>query len=80
MCVCVCVCVFPPQVILDLMPYEGVSVRRALSSDKLLMDRLGVTAVPATYLLHPNGTHGLMDAYVLSVRVCVCVCWCVVSM
>ncbi|XP_031425783.1 sulfhydryl oxidase 2 [Clupea harengus] len=50
------------EVILDLMPYEGVSVRRALSSDKLLMDRLGVTAVPATYLLHPNGTHGLMDA------------------
>ncbi|KAL2092337.1 hypothetical protein ACEWY4_012135 [Coilia grayii] len=50
------------EVILDLMPYEGVSVRRVLSSDKALMERLGVTAVPAAYLFHPNGTHGLMDA------------------
>ncbi|XP_076126264.1 sulfhydryl oxidase 2 [Alosa pseudoharengus] len=50
------------EVILDLMPYQGVGVRRVLSSDKLLMDRLGVTDVPAAYLLHPNGTHGLMDA------------------
>ncbi|XP_061117106.1 sulfhydryl oxidase 2 [Conger conger] len=49
------------EVILDLMVYEGLRVTRALSSDKALLEKLGVTAVPAAYLLHPNGSHSLVD-------------------
>ncbi|KAG9354535.1 hypothetical protein JZ751_001246 [Albula glossodonta] len=49
------------EVILDLMVYEGLRVTRALSSDRALMTKLGITTVPSTYLLHPNGTHALMD-------------------
>ncbi|XP_071402746.1 sulfhydryl oxidase 2, partial [Centroberyx affinis] len=44
-------------VALDLLQYSGVVVRRALAADRLLLDRLGVTAFPSAYLLLPNGTH-----------------------
>ncbi|KAJ8379777.1 hypothetical protein SKAU_G00005550 [Synaphobranchus kaupii] len=49
------------EVILDLMVYEGLRVTRALSSDRALLEKLGVTTVPSAYLLHPNGSHSLMD-------------------
>lgn len=45
------------QVILDLQQYSGVDVKRALSSDRPLLDALKITAFPSVYLLHPNGTH-----------------------
>ncbi|XP_058231268.1 sulfhydryl oxidase 2 [Hemibagrus wyckioides] len=49
------------EVILDLMPYEGMIVKRALNSDKVLMEKLGITTTPAAYLFYPNGTHAGMD-------------------
>ncbi|KAF4112867.1 sulfhydryl oxidase 2 [Onychostoma macrolepis] len=49
------------EVILDLMPYEGLAVKRALSSDKLLMEKLGISSVPSAYLFYPNGTHTVMN-------------------
>ncbi|XP_054629742.1 sulfhydryl oxidase 2 [Dunckerocampus dactyliophorus] len=45
------------EVTLDLLPYSGVHVRRALSADRPLLDALNITALPSLYLLHPNGTH-----------------------
>ncbi|MED6253049.1 hypothetical protein ATANTOWER_021415, partial [Ataeniobius toweri] len=44
-------------VILDLLQYSGVQVRRALSSELPLLDILNITAFPSIYLLHPSGTH-----------------------
>ncbi|KAM9446170.1 sulfhydryl oxidase 2 [Clarias gariepinus] len=49
------------EVMLDLMPYEGVVVKRALNSEKVLMEKLGITTTPAAYLFYPNGTHAGMD-------------------
>ncbi|XP_051552596.1 sulfhydryl oxidase 2-like [Myxocyprinus asiaticus] len=49
------------EVILDLMLYEGLTVKRALSSDKLLMEKLGISSVPSVYLFHRNGTHSVMN-------------------
>lgn len=43
--------------ILDLQQYSGVEVKRALSSDRPLLDALKITSFPSVYLLHPNGTH-----------------------
>uniref|UniRef100_A0A8C7ZF53 Sulfhydryl oxidase n=1 Tax=Oryzias sinensis TaxID=183150 RepID=A0A8C7ZF53_9TELE len=45
------------EVILDLLLYSGVQVKRALSSDLPLLDALKVTSFPSVYLLHPDGTH-----------------------
>ncbi|XP_040897946.1 sulfhydryl oxidase 2 isoform X2 [Toxotes jaculatrix] len=45
------------EVILDLLQFSGVEVKRALSSDLPLLDALKITAFPSIYLLHPNGTH-----------------------
>ncbi|TRZ03768.1 hypothetical protein DNTS_013085 [Danionella cerebrum] len=49
------------EVILDLMPFEGLAVKRALSSDKHLMEKLGIITVPSVYLFYPNGTHSIMN-------------------
>ncbi|KAL4623332.1 sulfhydryl oxidase 2 [Arapaima gigas] len=49
------------EVMLDLMAYEGVIVKRALNTDKSFLQKLGITSVPAAYLIRPNGTHTLMD-------------------
>uniref|UniRef100_A0A4W5KIG7 Sulfhydryl oxidase n=1 Tax=Hucho hucho TaxID=62062 RepID=A0A4W5KIG7_9TELE len=48
-------------VILDLMMYQGLTVKRALSSEKSLTEKLGINSFPSAYLLHPNGTHGILD-------------------
>lgn len=45
------------EVILDLLQFSGVEVKRALSSDRPLVDALHITALPTVHLLHPNGTH-----------------------
>uniref|UniRef100_A0A1A8K4A2 Sulfhydryl oxidase n=1 Tax=Nothobranchius kuhntae TaxID=321403 RepID=A0A1A8K4A2_NOTKU len=45
------------EVILDLLQFSGVQVRRALSSDRSLLDTLDISVFPSIYLLHPNGTH-----------------------
>ncbi|KAM9393466.1 sulfhydryl oxidase 2 isoform 1-T1 [Pholidichthys leucotaenia] len=45
------------EVILDLVPFSGVQVVRALTSDRPLLDTLRITAFPTIYLLQPNGTH-----------------------
>lgn len=45
------------QVILDLQQYSGVEVKRALSSDRPLLDALKITTFPSVYLLHPNASH-----------------------
>nr|XP_061835997.1 sulfhydryl oxidase 2 [Nerophis lumbriciformis] len=50
------------EVTLDLLQYSGVHVRRALSSDRPLLDALNTSALPAVYLLHPNGTHAHLHA------------------
>lgn len=50
---CLSVC----QVILDLLQFSGVQVKRALSSDRPLLEALRITAFPSIYLLHPNATH-----------------------
>ncbi|CAL8248071.1 unnamed protein product [Merluccius merluccius] len=51
------------EVILDLLKYTGIVVRRALSTDSPLVDRLKITAFPSVYLLHPNGTHTHLHMY-----------------
>ncbi|XP_040819361.1 sulfhydryl oxidase 2 [Ochotona curzoniae] len=48
------------EVALDLVPYENVVVHRALDGDKALLEKLGVTSLPSCYLMHPNGSHGLV--------------------
>uniref|UniRef100_A0A8P4KS95 Sulfhydryl oxidase n=1 Tax=Dicentrarchus labrax TaxID=13489 RepID=A0A8P4KS95_DICLA len=45
------------EVILDLLQYSGVEVKRALSSDLPLLDALKITTFPSVYLLHPNASH-----------------------
>ncbi|KAL3063553.1 hypothetical protein OYC64_003174 [Pagothenia borchgrevinki] len=45
------------EVILDLLQFSGVQVKRALSSDLPLLDALKITAFPSVYLLHPNTSH-----------------------
>ncbi|CAI9607747.1 unnamed protein product [Staurois parvus] len=49
------------EVIMDLMQYENILVHRALSSDKALLETLGIVSVPSCYLIYPNGTHGLIN-------------------
>ncbi|XP_023556009.1 sulfhydryl oxidase 2 [Octodon degus] len=48
------------EVILDLIPYENIVVRRVLDGDKAVLEQLGVASLPSCYLLHPNGSHGLV--------------------
>ncbi|XP_018548823.1 sulfhydryl oxidase 2 [Lates calcarifer] len=48
------------EVILDLLQFSGVEVKRALSSELPLLDALKITTLPSIYLLHPNGTHTLL--------------------
>uniref|UniRef100_UPI00398EE230 sulfhydryl oxidase 2 n=1 Tax=Pristiophorus japonicus TaxID=55135 RepID=UPI00398EE230 len=48
------------EVILDLMQYENIVVKRAMDTDKKLLEKLGIGSVPSCYLLYPNGTHGLI--------------------
>ncbi|KFO21492.1 Sulfhydryl oxidase 2 [Fukomys damarensis] len=48
------------EVILDLIPYENIVVSRVLNGDRAVLEKLGVAAVPSCYLIHPNGSHGLI--------------------
>ncbi|NXR42465.1 QSOX2 oxidase, partial [Zosterops hypoxanthus] len=49
------------EVILDLIQYENIVVRRALNFDKPFLEKMGVTSVPSCYLIQPNGSHGLIN-------------------
>lgn len=49
------------QVILDLIPYENIAVKRALAADGAVLEKLGVSSVPSCYLIYPNGSHGLIN-------------------
>ncbi|NWI24653.1 QSOX2 oxidase, partial [Sula dactylatra] len=49
------------EVILDLIQYENIVVKRALNFDKPFLEKLGITSVPSCYLMHPNGSHGLIS-------------------
>ncbi|NXF33649.1 QSOX2 oxidase, partial [Nyctibius bracteatus] len=49
------------EVILDLIQYENIIVKRALNFDKPFLEKLAITSVPSCYLIHPNGTHGLIN-------------------
>ncbi|NWU47180.1 QSOX2 oxidase, partial [Dromas ardeola] len=49
------------EVILDLIQYENIVVKRALNFDKPFLEKLGVTSVPSCYLIHPNGSHELIN-------------------
>ncbi|XP_029776868.1 sulfhydryl oxidase 2 [Suricata suricatta] len=48
------------EVILDLLPYENVVVKRVLDADKGFLERLGVSSLPSCYLVYPNGSHGFI--------------------
>ncbi|XP_053552102.1 sulfhydryl oxidase 2 [Bombina bombina] len=49
------------EVILDLVLYDNLVVRRALNTDKAALEKLGVVTVPSCYLIYPNGSHGLIN-------------------
>ncbi|KAM9642638.1 sulfhydryl oxidase 2 [Trichechus inunguis] len=49
------------EVILDLVPYENMVVKRTLDSDRAFLEKLGVTSVPACYLIYPNRTRGFVN-------------------
>ncbi|XP_060613477.2 sulfhydryl oxidase 2 [Anolis sagrei] len=49
------------EVILDLIPYDNVVVKRALDSDPVFLEKLGIVSLPSLYLICPNGTHGLRN-------------------
>ncbi|XP_069842803.1 sulfhydryl oxidase 2 [Dendropsophus ebraccatus] len=49
------------EVILDLMQFENIAVRRAVNSDKAMSEKLGVVSVPSCYLIYPNASHGLIN-------------------
>ncbi|XP_004068424.1 sulfhydryl oxidase 1 isoform X1 [Oryzias latipes] len=43
------------EVILDLLQFENITVRRVLSSEVSLVTKLGVTEFPSCYLYYPDG-------------------------
>ncbi|XP_066222783.1 sulfhydryl oxidase 2 [Saccopteryx leptura] len=49
------------EVILDLIPYENIVVKRVLDADHAFLEKLGVSSVPSCYLIYPNGSHGLIN-------------------
>ncbi|KAM8934320.1 sulfhydryl oxidase 2 [Pelodytes ibericus] len=49
------------EVMLDLIQYEGMTVRRVLNTDKAAVEKFGVVSVPSVYMIYPNGTHGLIN-------------------
>ncbi|NXT01840.1 QSOX2 oxidase, partial [Jacana jacana] len=49
------------EVILDLIQFENIAVKRALNFDKPFLEKLGITSVPSCYLIYPNGSRGLIN-------------------
>ncbi|XP_078417684.1 sulfhydryl oxidase 1 [Cetorhinus maximus] len=45
------------EVILDMLQYENIAVRRVLSSEENLTVKLGVQEIPSCYLYFSNSTH-----------------------
>ncbi|XP_014798814.1 PREDICTED: sulfhydryl oxidase 1 [Calidris pugnax] len=52
------------EVALDMLQYENVAVRRALSSEKELVEKFGVTTFPSGYLLFRNGSFSRLPVHV----------------
>ncbi|XP_010136533.1 PREDICTED: sulfhydryl oxidase 1-like, partial [Buceros rhinoceros silvestris] len=52
------------EVILDMLQYENVAVRRVLSSEEELVEKLGVTTFPSGYLLLRNGSFSRLPVHV----------------
>ncbi|XP_061459870.1 sulfhydryl oxidase 2 isoform X2 [Rhineura floridana] len=48
------------EVILDLSQYENITVKRMLNSDAAFLEKFSITSVPSSYLIYPNGSHGLI--------------------
>ncbi|XP_004613453.2 sulfhydryl oxidase 2 [Sorex araneus] len=48
------------EVMLDLTPFENIVVKRALDTDRALLEKLGVSSSPSCYLIAPNGSHGVV--------------------
>lgn len=44
-----------PQVTLDLLQFENITVRRVLNTEERLVSKLGVTEFPSCYLYYPDG-------------------------
>nr|XP_034969068.1 sulfhydryl oxidase 2 isoform X3 [Zootoca vivipara] len=49
------------EVILDLSQYENIVVKRVLDSNTAFLKKLSITSVPSSYLIYPNGSHGLIN-------------------
>ncbi|XP_045052960.2 sulfhydryl oxidase 2 isoform X2 [Desmodus rotundus] len=49
------------EVILDLIPYENIAVKRVLDADQAFLEKLGVSSLPSCYVIYPNGSHGLIN-------------------
>ncbi|XP_020650489.3 sulfhydryl oxidase 2 isoform X1 [Pogona vitticeps] len=48
------------EVILDLSQYEYIVVKRVLDSDPAFLQKFNITSLPSSYLIYPNGSHGLI--------------------
>ncbi|XP_053138359.1 sulfhydryl oxidase 2 isoform X2 [Hemicordylus capensis] len=49
------------EVILDMIQYENIVVKRALDSETAFLEKLSIASVPSSYLIYPNGSHGLIN-------------------
>ncbi|XP_015260942.1 PREDICTED: sulfhydryl oxidase 2 [Gekko japonicus] len=49
------------EVILDLIQYENIVVKRMLNSETSVLKQLGIISFPSSYLIYPNGSHGLIN-------------------
>ncbi|KAM6080527.1 sulfhydryl oxidase 1 [Theristicus caerulescens] len=52
------------EVVLDMLQYENVAVRRVLSSEKELVEKFSVTTFPSGYLLLRNGSFSRLPVHV----------------
>ncbi|NXJ77179.1 QSOX1 oxidase, partial [Trogon melanurus] len=51
------------EVVLDMLQYENVAVRRVLSSEEELVEKFGVTTFPSGYLLLRNGSFSRLPVH-----------------
>ncbi|KAJ7308489.1 hypothetical protein JRQ81_009043 [Phrynocephalus forsythii] len=49
------------EVILDLSPYENIVIKRVLGSNPVFLRKFNITSLPSSYLIYPNGSHGLAN-------------------
>ncbi|NXO04427.1 QSOX1 oxidase, partial [Rhinopomastus cyanomelas] len=51
------------EVVLDMLQYENVAVRRVLSSEEELVEKFGVTTFPSAYLLFRNNSFSRLPVH-----------------